>query len=70
MEIDGDEWLFYKAFPVNVALLRGTTADPAGNITMEREALLLDAQADAMAAHNAEWPGDRAGRAHRRRRLA
>ena len=53
MEIDGEEWLFYKAFPINVALIRGTTADPAGNITMEREALLLDAQAAAMAARNA-----------------
>ncbi len=53
MEIDGEEWLFYKAFPINVALIRGTTADPTGNITMEREALLLDAQAAAMAAKNA-----------------
>ena len=53
MEIDGEEWLFYKALPINVALIRGTTADPAGNITMEREALLLDAQAAAMAARNA-----------------
>ena len=53
MEIDGEEWLFYKAPPINVALIRGTTADPAGNVTMEREALLLDAQAAAMAARNA-----------------
>src|SRR6187431_1626798 len=53
MEIDGDEWLFYKAPAINVALIRGTTADPAGNVTMEREALVLDAQAAAMAAHNA-----------------
>ena len=53
MQIDGEEWLFYKAFPVNVALIRGTTADPDGNITMEREALVLDVQAAAMAARNA-----------------
>lgn len=52
MEIDGEEWLFYKAFKINVALIRGTTADPEGNITMEHEALLLDAQAAAMAARN------------------
>ena len=53
MEIDGEEWLFYKAPRITVALIRGTTADPAGNITMEREALVLDAQAAAMAARNA-----------------
>jgi len=52
MEIDGAEWLFYKAFPVSVALLRGTTADLSGNITMEREALTLDNLALAMAAKN------------------
>jgi propionate CoA-transferase len=53
MEIDGEEWLFYKAPRIDVALIRGTTADPAGNITMEREALMLDARAAAMAARNA-----------------
>ena len=52
MEIDGEEYLFYKTFPVNVGIIRGTTADPDGNITMEREALTLEAQAIAMAAHN------------------
>jgi propionate CoA-transferase len=52
MEIEGEEWLFYKALKIDVALIRGTTADPEGNITMEREALLLDAQAVAMAARN------------------
>jgi propionate CoA-transferase len=52
MEIDGEEYLFYKTFPVNVGIIRGTTADPDGNVTMEREALTLEAQAIAMAAHN------------------
>ena len=52
MEIDGDEFLFYKAFPINVGIIRGTTADADGNITMEKEALTLEAQAIAMAAHN------------------
>jgi propionate CoA-transferase len=52
MEIDGEEYLFYKALPINVGIIRGTTADPDGNITMEKEALTLEAQAIAMAARN------------------
>ncbi|MGI9388181.1 MAG: acyl CoA:acetate/3-ketoacid CoA transferase, partial [Methyloligellaceae bacterium] len=53
-EIDGEEWLFYKSFPIDVALLRATTADPRGNATMEREALKLDATSLSMAAHNSD----------------
>src|SRR5450631_4598730 len=52
MQIEGEEWLFYKAFPITVAFLRGTTADLAGNITMEHEALVLDNLAIATAAKN------------------
>ena len=52
MEIDGEEYLFYKAFPINIGIIRGTTADPDGNVTMEKEALTLEAQAIAMAARN------------------
>src|SRR5574343_955142 len=52
IDIDGEEYMFYKAFPIHVGIIRGTTADPDGNITMEKEALTLEAQAIAMAAKN------------------
>ncbi len=47
MPIDGKEYLFYKAFPISVGIIRATTADADGNLTMEREALAI-----AMAARN------------------
>ncbi|MCB0177998.1 MAG: malonate decarboxylase subunit alpha, partial [Anaerolineae bacterium] len=52
INFDGEEYLAYKPFPINVAILRGTTADVEGNITMEKEALTLESQAIAMAAKN------------------
>ena len=52
INIHGKDYLFYNAFPINVAIIRGTTADPDGNITMEKEALTLEALAIATAAHN------------------
>jgi propionate CoA-transferase len=51
-EIHGEQWLFFKRIPINVALLRGMTADPDGNVTMEREALPLDGLSIATAARN------------------
>ena len=52
LSIDGEDYLFYKAFPIHVGIIRATTADPNGNLTMEREALTLEALAIAMAVHN------------------
>ncbi|MGD9026263.1 MAG: malonate decarboxylase subunit alpha, partial [Desulfobacterales bacterium] len=52
IEFDGSEYLAYKTLPINVALLRGTTADTDGNITMEKEALTLESLAIATAAKN------------------
>ncbi|MDU2066306.1 MAG: acyl CoA:acetate/3-ketoacid CoA transferase [Sporomusaceae bacterium] len=52
IEIDGKEYLFYKAFPIHVAFIRGTTADIRGNITCEKEGISLEILSLAMAAHN------------------
>jgi propionate CoA-transferase len=52
VQIGGEEALFFKAFPIDVALIRGTTADPEGNITMERESMRLETLALALAARN------------------
>ena len=52
IEIDGQEWLFYRGLPLQIAFLRGTTADPNGNVTAEREALDLDNLPMAMAVKN------------------
>lgn len=50
--IGGQECLLYKTFPINIGIIRATTGDPDGNLTMEKEALTLEALAIAMAAHN------------------
>ena len=52
VELGGTQSLFYKAFPINVAFIRGTTADPDGNVTMEKESLLLENLSMAIAAKN------------------
>ncbi|WP_051633720.1 acyl CoA:acetate/3-ketoacid CoA transferase [Bacillus sp. UNC41MFS5] len=52
LSLHGEEYLFYKSNPIDVAIIRGTTADERGNITMEEEAIKLEAISVAQAAKN------------------
>ena len=52
VNFDGEDYLAFKPFPINVAMIRGTTADLDGNITMEKEPLTLEALAIALAVKN------------------
>ena len=52
IQLENEEWLFYKSFPVHVALIRATYCDEDGNATMEKEAATLDSLSIAQAAKN------------------
>ncbi len=52
IHLGGEEWLWYKPFPVNVALVRGTSADEKGNISIEREAASVEILPIAQAAQS------------------
>ncbi|MBU5676159.1 acyl CoA:acetate/3-ketoacid CoA transferase [Alkaliphilus sp. MSJ-5] len=52
IEVLGEEYLIYKAFPINFALIRGTYADEHGNISMEKEAGTLEVLSIAQACKN------------------
>ena len=52
VELAGDEWLFFKSIPVDVAIIRATTADENGNLSMEHEGAYLGALDQALAARN------------------
>lgn len=50
--IDGEEWLRYKPLPIDVAIIRGTSADPDGYISLEEEAHCDEVASMAAAAKN------------------
>ena len=50
MEIEGEAWLFFPSFKIDVALFRGTTADLKGNITSDEEPAILEGISIAQAA--------------------
>ena len=52
VQLGGRELLYYKTFPISMAFIRGTSADPEGNITMEHETLTQDMLAIATATKN------------------
>jgi len=52
VNILGEDRLLYKAFPIDVAFIRGTYADEAGNVTLEKEVVTLEATSLAQAAKN------------------
>jgi propionate CoA-transferase len=52
VRIGDEDLLFYRAFPINIGIIRATTGDTDGNLTMEKEALTLEVLAIAMAVRN------------------
>ena len=52
LHIDGRDFLRYKPFKIDVAIIRGTYADTRGNISPEEEPMDLDIYTTALAAHN------------------
>jgi len=42
IQFDGHDYLAYKTYPIQIAILRGTTADMDGNVTMEKEPVTLE----------------------------
>ncbi len=50
VRFDGDDWLYFRAIPVDAAIIRGTTADEDGNLSMEHEGAYLGALDQALAA--------------------
>lgn len=52
IELNGEEWLHYPTFKVDVAIIRGTVADESGNLTEDFEGGLLECLPLAQAVKN------------------
>jgi propionate CoA-transferase len=52
VELAGEEYLFFRAFPIDVAVIRGSAIDQDGNLTMDDEVVKGEMLAMAMAAKN------------------
>ena len=50
VNLEGQEYLWYKRLPITAAVLRGTTSDADGNISLEEENLTMNVLHQAMAA--------------------
>lgn len=50
IQFDGEEWLFFRNIVPDVTIIRGTTADERGNISMEHEGAYLGVIEQALAA--------------------
>ena len=50
VEFGGEDWLHYPCPRIDVAIIRGTLADENGNITLDKEGMLLEQLAIAQAA--------------------
>jgi propionate CoA-transferase len=50
--IEGQDFMFYRSFKIDVGIFRASAADADGNCTLDEEAVTLDALAIAQAAHN------------------
>ena len=42
MTLKGEEYLFYRPYALNIAFIRGSAIDEAGNLSMEHEAVTLE----------------------------
>jgi propionate CoA-transferase len=56
VSLHGEEYLFYRALPVDVAVIRGTTADARGNVSTEEEAYAGEQLSIAQAARRRGGP--------------